>query len=206
MTTEKKLKILFVQAKNRTNRTNQSPLYCRITLNGDRKQLNTGIQIESEYWDSKTQTVLKSYENAILLNSQLDVIKSKINNIYMILKLQENPFSVDDIYNKYIGKEIKSKESILSYYNQYLFKIKKLIGIELKETTYTKFVYVGNHLEAFLKWKFKKTDFSLEELNLQFLNDFEYYLKVEKKQLQITINKTIQRLRAPISKLYQRAI
>jgi integrase len=38
----------------------------------------------------------------------------------------------------------------------------------------------------------------LEELNLQFLNDFDYYLKTEKKQEQITIKKTIQRLRAPI--------
>jgi integrase len=38
----------------------------------------------------------------------------------------------------------------------------------------------------------------MEELSLQFLNDFEYYLKTEKKQAQITINKTIQRLRTPI--------
>jgi integrase len=57
---------------------------------------------------------------------------------------------------------------------------------------------VGNHLEAFLKWKFKKADYLLEELSLQFLDDFDYYLKTEKKQEQITINKTIQRLRTPI--------
>ena len=49
-----------------------------------------------------------------------------------------------------------------------------------------------------MKWKFRKTDFPLEELNLQFLDDFEYYLKTEKKQAQITINKTIQRFRTPI--------
>ena len=41
-------KILFVQAKNRTNKKNQSPLYCRITLNGTRKQFNVGICTESE--------------------------------------------------------------------------------------------------------------------------------------------------------------
>jgi len=116
----------------------------------------------------------------------------------MILRLQEIPFSIEDVHNKYLGKELKKSEFVLSYYNQYLSKIKKLVGIEIKENTYNKFVYVGNHLEAFLKWKFKKADYPLEELSLQFLDDFDYYLKTEKKQEQITINKTIQRLRTPI--------
>lgn len=197
MTTEN-FKILFIQGKNRINKKNQSPLYCRLTLNGNRKQLSTGINIETEYWDSKNQVILKSHKSAILYNSELDKIKSKVNSIYMILRLQENPYSVEDIHDKYLDKELKKSEFILSYYKQYLSKIKKLVGLEIKDNTYSKFVYVGNHLEAFLKWKYKKTDYPLQDLSLQFLNDFDYYLKTEKKQEQITINKTIQRLRTPI--------
>jgi integrase len=197
MTTDN-FKILFIEGKNRKNKKNQSPLFCRITLNGNRKQISTGINIESEHWDNKNQVILKSHKSAILYNSQLDKIKSKINSIYMILQLQENIFSIEDIHGKYLGKELKKSEFILSYYKQYLSKIKKLVGLEIKDNTYKKFVYVGNHLEAFLKWKYKKTDYPLEELSLQFLSDFDYYLKTEKKQEQITINKTIQRLRTPI--------
>ncbi|PKH66697.1 integrase [Flavobacterium sp. ALD4] len=197
MTTDN-FKILFIEGKNRKNKKNQSPLFCRLTLNGNRKQLSTGINIESEHWDTKDQVILKSHKSAILYNSQLDKIKSKVNSIYMILRLQENPFSIEDIHDKYFGKELKKSEFILSYYKQYLSKIKKLVGLEIKDNTYNKFVYVGNHLEAFLKWKYKKTDYPLKELSLQFLTDFDYYLKTEKKQEQITINKTIQRLRTPI--------
>jgi integrase/recombinase XerD len=197
MTTDN-FKILFVQAKSRTNKNNQSPLYCRITLNGSRKQLSTGMHIEAAYWDNKNQVILRSHKAAILYNSQLDKIKSKVNNIYMILQLQEIPFSIEDIHDKYLGKEPKKSEFVLSYYKQYLSKIKKLVRLEIKDNTYKKFVYVGNHLEAFLKWKYKTTDYPLKELSLQFLNDFDYYLKTEKKQEQITINKTIQRLRTPI--------
>lgn len=197
MTTEN-FKILFIQGKNRTNKKNQSPLYCRLTLNGNRKQLSTGIHIETEHWDSKNQVILKSHKSAILHNSELDKIKSKVISIYMILRLQENPYSVEDIHDKYLGKELKKSEFVLSYYKQYLSKIKKLVGLEIKDNTYNKFVYVGNHLEAFLKCKYKKADYPLQDLSLQFLNDFDYYLKTEKKQEQITINKTIQRLRTPI--------
>lgn len=67
MTTEN-FNILFVQAKNRTNKKNQSPLYCRITLNGIRKQFSTGINIESIYWNSKKQLVLKTHKTASLYN------------------------------------------------------------------------------------------------------------------------------------------
>ena len=197
MTTDN-FKILFIEGKNRKNKKNQSPLFCRLTLNGNRKQLSTGINIESEHWDTKNQVILKSHKSAILYNSQLDKIKSKINSIYMILQLQENPFSIEDIHGKYLGKELKKSEFILSYYKQYLSKIEKLVGLEIKDNTYNKFVYVGNHLEAFLKFKYKKADYPLQDLSLQFLNDFDYYLKTEKKQEQITINKTIQRLRTPI--------
>lgn len=197
MTTDN-FKILFIEGKNRKNKKNQSPLFCRITLNGNRKQISTGINIESEHWDTKNQLILNSHKSAILYNSQLDKIKSKVNSIYMILRLQENPFSIEDIHDKYFGKELKKSEFILSYYKQYLSKIEKLVGLEIKDNTYNKFVYVGNHLEAFLKWKYKKTDYPLKELSLQFLSDFDYYLKTEKKQEQITINKTIQRLRTPI--------
>jgi integrase/recombinase XerD len=197
MTTDN-FKILFIEGKNRKNKKNQSPLFCRLTLNGNRKQLSTGINIETEHWDSKNQVILKSHKSAILYNSELDKIKSKVSNIYMILRLQENPYSVEDIHDKYLGKELKKSEFVLSYYKQYLSKIKKLVGLEIKDNTYNKFVYVGNHLEAFLKWKYKKADYPLQDLSLQFLNDFDYYLKTEKKQEQITINKTIQRLRTPI--------
>jgi hypothetical protein len=45
MTTDN-FKILFIEGKNRKNKKNQSPLFCRITLNENRKQLSTGINID----------------------------------------------------------------------------------------------------------------------------------------------------------------
>ncbi len=92
----------------------------------------------------------------MLCNAQLDTSKSKASSIYTILRLQENLFSVEDIRDKYLGKELEESELVFSYYKQYRARIKKLIGLEIKDNTYDKFVYVGNHLKAFLKWKFKK--------------------------------------------------
>jgi integrase/recombinase XerD len=195
---QEKITILFVIRANKTNQKGLCPLNCRITLNKERKQFTTGLFVNPIYWDNKLQKVNSQGENYKFINAQIKQIQTKIGNILLIFQLQNGDCTLDNIYNKYIGVEIKKKEHILSYYKQYLAKIKKLIGLEIKSNTYDKFVYVGNHLKAFLKWKFKKEDYPLEELSLQFLEDFDYYLKTEKKQEQITINKTIQRLRKPI--------
>ena len=79
MTTQN-FKILFVQAKNRTNKKNEAALYCRFTLNGNKKQFSTGIQIKTKHWDNKKQIILKSHNSATLYNSLLENIKSKISN------------------------------------------------------------------------------------------------------------------------------
>jgi integrase/recombinase XerD len=134
------------------------------------------------------------------INTQIERFQVKIYNIALVFQLQEIEYSLEDIYNEYNGVGIKKKECILSYYNQYLSRIHKLIGLEIKQNTYDKFKYVGKDLETYIKWKFKKNDFPLEELSLQFLEDFDYYLKTEKKQKQITINKAIQRVRTPIKR------
>jgi integrase/recombinase XerD len=177
---------------------NQKPIYCRITLNGKRKQFSTGINVEGSYWNSKSKEVIKTHKSSSVYNSQLENIKSKLQNIFLFFQFQEQSFTAEDILVKYLGKNLKKEESVLSYYLKYLEKLKKLIGIEIKQNTYAKFFYVSQHLERFILWKFNKKDIPLRDLNLQFLDDFDFYLKTEKRQVQITINKTIQRLRAPI--------
>jgi hypothetical protein len=73
--------------------------------------------------------------------------------------------------------------------------MKKLIGVEYSKATYSKFVEVKNHLRNFIKSEYKRQDYLLSDLILKFMQDFDYYLKSVQNQKQITINKSIQRLR-----------
>lgn len=189
---------MFVINQAKTNSKGLCPIYCRITLYKERKQFSTGLFVNPNYWENKLQKVNIQDTNYKFINKQIEQIQLKINNIIMLLQIQNGEFTLDNIYNLFKGIELKKEEYILSYYKRYLSRLKKLVGSEIKENTYSKFVYVSNHLESFLKIKYKKSDYPLKELNLQFLNDFDYYLKTEKNQRQITINKTIQRLRTPI--------
>lgn len=193
-----KITILFIISTARTNQRGLCPLYCRITLNKERKQFNPGLLVNPIYWESKLQKVTILEPNHQYINAQLERIQVKIYNIILVFQLQGTPCKLDNIFNEYKGIPIRKEEYILSCYRKYVSRIQKLVGIEIKQNTYEKFVYVGNHLEAFIKWQFKKSDYPLKELSLRFLDDLDYYLKTEKSIKQITINKIIQRLRTPI--------
>jgi len=121
-----------------------------------------------------------------------------MNQVFLWLQVQEGSFTVEDIYALYKGEKIKKEYNTIEYFEMFLERLKKLIGIDLKQATWNKFFYVNQHVKAFIRWKYDRNDYALKDLKLQFLHDFEYYLKVEKKQCQITINKSIQRFRKPV--------
>lgn len=189
-----KITILFVINTAKSNQKGLCPINCRLTLNKVRKQFATGLFVNPNYWESKLQKVTIQEANHKYINAQLERIQVKIYNIALVFQLQGIELKLDNIFSEYKGIPIKKEEYILSCYRKYVFRIQKLVGIEIKENTYEKFVYVGNHLEAFIKWNFKKSDFPLKELNLRFLDDFDYYLKTEKNIKQITLIKSFKDL------------
>jgi site-specific recombinase XerD len=73
--------------------------------------------------------------------------------------------------------------------------MQKLVGIDVKQVSVEKYNQSLVHVKSFLKFKYNKNDYLLKDLKLQFLYDFEYYLKTEKKFMPNTVYKTTQRLR-----------
>ncbi|RXP61399.1 site-specific integrase [Lutibacter sp. HS1-25] len=193
-----KINILFLISTNRINKLGKSSIKCRFTYNKNRKEFSTGLFINPVYWDNKQQIAEPPNKENTLVNQQLSLIENKIRQAFLLLQVQENSFTIDDIYTLYKGEKIAKEHNVLEVFESYLKMLKKLISIDIKQATWNKFHYVRNNVKSFIKWRYKTNDFPLKKLTLQFLNDFEYYLKVEKSQKQITINKSIQRFRKPI--------
>ncbi|MFK5878490.1 MAG: site-specific integrase [Flavobacteriaceae bacterium] len=194
----KTLKIRFVVALNRINNADKTSIGCRITFLKQRKQFSTGLFVNPKFWNSKKQKVLDDTEQSNYLNTQLSLIINKINQAFLLLQIQEDSFNVEDVYSIYRGDKLIKDYNVIEYFHVFLKQLKRLIGIDIKMATWNKYNYVMLHIKGFIKWKFNRSDYPLKKLKLQFLNDFDYYLKVELHQKQITINKSIQRFRKPV--------
>jgi len=190
--------ILFYLNKSKTNQKGVTPIYSRITMNGVRKQFSTGLTINPKDWNSKKQLAESKIMDYSVLNGQLSNIKQKINNYYFKLQLENESVKIDELIDAYFQKPAKKEDSVLSYFQKWLNKQEKLIGKDIKQITWDKFNYVYQDVKRFIIHHYKMNDFPLEDLSVNFLNQFEYYLKTVKENKQVTINKAIQRLKKPI--------
>ncbi|MDA9344097.1 site-specific integrase [Algibacter sp.] len=190
-----KLNILYIVSKTKLNKKGRCPIKCRLTYNKIRHHFATGLFINPTNWNSKQQLVKPREPDSEYINNQLSLIKTKINKAFLMLQIKEERFNVEDIYSLYKGDKTQKEHNVVEYFESYLKKLKTLINIDIKQVTWNKFNYIKKDVKSFVKWQFKTNDYPLKKLELQFLHDFEYYLKVVKKQKQITINKSLQRFR-----------
>lgn len=190
-----KLSILFLLRRNNINAKGTCPLECRITLDKERKSLSTGLFLNPKNWDSKRQIAKPPNEENDLINKQLSLIKNKINQAFLYLQVKNEPFDVQDMYKQYKGETLTKEYSLVEYYEVFLQRLKKLIGIEIKQQTWDKFNYIKEDVKNFIKFHYKSNDLKLRELDQNFIMEFEYYSKTKLKHQQITINKSIQRLK-----------
>ncbi len=190
-----KLTIRFIIAKNKTRTDNKAPLFCRLTFNKKRKQFATGLFVSSKSWDSKKQLVKPLEEEYTYINTQLTLIKQKLQQASLLLQVKEDVFDVEDIFLVYKGENINKEKTLMEVFKTHNENMSKLIGKEYTKSTYYKFKEAKNHLSNFLKFKYKRNDILLSKITLKFLDDFDFYLKSELGHKQITINKSIQRLR-----------
>jgi integrase/recombinase XerD len=195
----KKISVIFLIARSRQNQSGRCSVRCRITFLQQRYEFATGLFIIPSSWNSKLQLVKPPNEENTNINNQLSLIKSKINQAFLLLQIKKQDFDVVDIYKIYKGEKPKAEKAVLEVYQEYMVRLKKLLDKEIQQVTYNKYMESFNHLKNFIKYKFKTNDIKLKDIKNNFLDEFEFYLKIDvdkKKGLaQSTINKVIQRFR-----------
>jgi site-specific recombinase XerD len=194
-----KLNITFLLARSRLNQAGKCSIRCRITYFRSRHEFATGLFINPNHWNSKLQQAKPPNEDNNYINTQISLIKQKINQAFLYLQVNNETIVVEDIYKQYKGVKLDKELGLIEVYNQYNQRIKKLIGIEIKLVTYNKYLESMRHLANFIIWKYKSKEIMLKDLNFNFILDYEYYLKTEKKLQQSTLNKAIQRVRKVLS-------
>jgi integrase/recombinase XerD len=195
----KKLNLIFIISISKVRKDGKAPLNCRMTYLNNRKQFSTNLFINPDYWNKNEQEIQPSNSQNDIINSQLSLIKTKINQVFLYLQVNNSEFNVDDIFNLYKGKPIVKEFKIIEIYDNYLFRIEKLIGKEIQQVTFNKYKESLVHLKSFIRWKFKKSDVQIKELKYSFITDYEYFLKAEKNLQLSTLNKAVQRFRKVVS-------
>ena len=159
-----KVNLLFYLYKIKPNKKGQCPVRCRITYLKKRKQFSTGLFISPSNWNSKQQLVKPPEPDSELINTQLSLIKTKLSQAFLMLQIKESSFTVSDIYTVYKGEKIEKEYNVIEFFERYLKRLKTLVGIDIKQVTWNKHLYVKDDVKRFIKWKFKTNDYPLKKV------------------------------------------
>lgn len=80
-----KMSILFYKKSSKAAKNGLIPIYQRITINGIRIELSTSRFVEESKWNTSAGKMKGNSEEARLINSHLDLLKTKVyetENIY----------------------------------------------------------------------------------------------------------------------------
>ena len=173
--------ILFWLNKAKMNKQGLVPIWVRITVDGKRAECSTQKQIHPKFWDAENNKVLDKFSEARAINDYLTLVKADILRHYNILLSTKEVVIADDVKNSYKGiKEVK--KTFLQLFNQYNQQLSERKEIDdLSDGRYNRFLILLGKCEEFVKFKFKKSDVLLEDLKLNFVVEFEHFLRTIQK-------------------------
>lgn len=193
-----KITVLFVIQRNKVNVKGMCPIRCRITYQKKRKIFSTGQFITPKQWNSSLQKAKPPSKENNIINAQLSLISQKINEAFLMLQILPNEFDVVDVYRKYRGEDTKEEITILGAYDLHNNKMKKLIGVDFNELSWSRYVESRRKVAEFIKSNYNRSDIKLNQLDLKFIKNLEFYWKTEKNLRQATIYRSMQRVKKVI--------
>jgi len=74
------LSILFFIKRVKVDKEGMAPIYCRITVNGERAELSVNEKTVPGKWDSAAQRIKGRSELVRVINDHIEIIESKIKS------------------------------------------------------------------------------------------------------------------------------
>ncbi|MFS2713725.1 site-specific integrase [Bacteroides uniformis] len=192
--------ILFFIRDSRVRKDGTTSIEVVLTVNGERCAFSTGKKVKSCNWDKNKQQVKGKDEEAQSLNNYLKAIKAKLYQKEAELLERGFIITADLLRDAYFDKVESIKErSLFEVFEEHNQEQEKLIGNGVSKATHWVSVYTIRLLREFVQQKYKREDLYLRELNLNFIQSFHSFLRIDKDMAQNSSTKHLKLLKKIIN-------
>lgn len=171
----------------------KTPIYLRIQLKTVRTEYSIGESIFLKEWDKQKQRVKGFSAQAEAVNGKIGAIKARTLKIYNELLLSGEPFNAHTIKDRLVNglsKAITFDELM----DEYLEKMKSLKGQSYSQPTIIKYRNSQLRVSQYIKKKYRRNYIYLYELDFDFIDGFETFLKTEFNNSNTTCKKHYDRI------------
>ena len=188
--------ILFFIRESRVRKDGTASIEVVLTVNGERCAFSTGKRVKSCNWDKAKQQVKGKDEEAQSLNNYLKAIKAKLYQKEAELLDRGFIITAELLRDAYFDKVESLKEKTLfEVFEEHNQEQEKLVGNGVSKATYWISVYTVRLLKEFVQQKYNREDLYLRELNLNFIQSFHSFLRIDKGMAQNSSTKHLKLLK-----------
>lgn len=155
------------------------PIMGRVTINGTVAQFSCKQTIPKTLWDAKGNRAKGKSAEARNINLALDNIKAQIIKHYQRISDREAYVTAEMVRNAYqgVGSEY---ETLIKAFDKDNATFQKRVGTDRVKGTYLARVRARNHVAAFIKANYKRSDLSMLELTPDFIKEFAVFLSTDR--------------------------
>lgn len=187
------IKILFWIHKSKLNKKGEAPVYLRLTYNNQRKNLSTGYNVLPERWDGIKSMVKGLKANAVHINSYISQTRARVMELFNEM-LKERDIDLDTLMDRFFGRDIDNR-SLLELVEHHNADFQSRIGTDYTQSTFEKYDILHRKLIKFIPFRYQKKDIRLRDLSVNFMADFDFYLKNHDSNEHNTATKYLKNLK-----------
>lgn len=167
--------LLFYAKKESGYVSGPITIYARITVDGVEKEFSTAQKCDPDKWNGGKLSART--EDLKSLKHYLETLTTRVRNCHREL-LETNDFvSSEMLRNKVTGKD-KKPNKIIEIFKQHNKDMQALVDRgETAKGTLDKYDDTLNHIQDFIQWKYSLSEMDIRRVDLEFITQFEFYLK-----------------------------
>jgi len=191
------MKVLFWLYKSKVSKKGLTPIMMRITLKGERINFPTQISIEEKQWDKGRLQIKGTDELTIKYNQYLLNLKTKAWEVYTDSKKNDEPICVKQIKEYVLGTHV-STYTLMETIGYHINQLKARIGHDIAAGTVKNYEACKHKVELFLQQARGVEDIFLSELNHQFVQELDVFMRVKQRLHNNGVVKHMQQLKRVI--------
>lgn len=150
----------------------KSPMFCRVTISGQRYEIPLNLSIDPKIWDAKLQLCTGRSPEAkranLIINQLSDIIQKTADR----LQAKGYPLTIENFRLLY-----DAAESDVTTINKLFDYFLATNGHKLRPSTLKNYAATRHHLNEYVLTRYSITDFDITAIDKHFVNEFYAYLQ-----------------------------
>ena len=176
--------------RTETNPDTVFPIVGKIIIGNTIAQFGSKLKIEERLWSVKSGRAIGKSRVAVELNREINKINLSIHAHCRDILERTGTVTAQEVKTAFQGIA-SAQTTLLVLFSEMMQYLQTRIGIDRAESTYHKYITIRKQVKRFLKVKYNVQDIPLNQLDLPFIEAFDYHLRVERKMTDESVSSTM---------------